>query len=281
MPAYERKRILIWGKTRPELSRAYKETVCTGGILADSKRLIRIYPIPLRFLNDQQVFKKYQWIEADIKRTTGDSRPESFHVKFDTITVGEVIPTGDEYWTERAAWVMAPGNVYPSLQRLIEDNALHSTSLGLVRPDSILKVHAERFSEKEKEEFWKKYRQIQQVRELPFNPEEEVEVRPIKHPDFRFKIRFRSAERESDLTVFDWEIDALYFKQIQSGRSKQQARDAVIDKIQNQVCHSTRDTHFFLGNTLAHPQNFSIVGFWYPKRRSQLTFDDYIPELAC
>jgi hypothetical protein len=278
MAMYERKRILIWGKTRPELSRTYKETVCTGGILADTKRLIRLYPIPLRFLNDQQVFKKYQWIEADVRRTSGDSRPESYHIKYDTITVGEFMPTGDEYWTERADWIMAPGNVYPSLDRLLEANASQSTSLGLVRPDSILRVHAERFPDNEKAGFWDKYKQIERVRDLPFEPEAEAKIQPIRHPDFRFKVRFCSGDRESDLTVFDWEIDALYFNQIRTGRSQQQARDAVIDKIQNQVCHSTRDTHFFLGNTRAHPQSFSIVGFWWPKRRLQKTFGDYFPE---
>src|SRR5262249_4696351 len=48
MTMHQRQRILIWGKTRPELSRTYRETVCTGGILADNRRLIRLYPIPLR-----------------------------------------------------------------------------------------------------------------------------------------------------------------------------------------------------------------------------------------
>src|SRR5690349_10297784 len=59
--AWERRRILIWGKTRPELSRNYRETVCTGGVFEDSGRLVRLYPIPLRYLDDEKYFKKYQW----------------------------------------------------------------------------------------------------------------------------------------------------------------------------------------------------------------------------
>lgn len=281
MSVWERKRILIWGKTRPELSRTYKETVCTGGVLADTKRLIRLYPIPLRYLNDEQVFKKYQWVEADIKRSPHDARPESYRVKCDTITrVGDPIPTGDGCWTERAAWVMAPGNVYPSLDQLLEANASDATSLGLVRCEQIVKIHAERFSEEEKEQFWKKYRQIQQVQELQFEPEAEVRVKPIQHPDFRFKIKFKSGDREPDLTVYDWEVDALYFNRIQAGRSRQQARDEVIDQLTNVICSPKRDTHFFLGNSLGHQRSFSIVGFWWPKKRSQLTFEDIYPDLG-
>jgi hypothetical protein len=279
MSAWERKRVLIWGKTRPELSRTYRETVCTGGVFEDTKRLVRLYPIPLRFLNDQQVFRKYQWVEVDVRRHADDPRPESYRVNYDTITVvGEPIPTEDGCWTERARWVKNPGNVYSSVPHLLEANAADSTSLGLVRPDAVVKVHAERFSEQEKQEFWEKYRQIQQVQELPFEPEAVFEVKPIRHPDFRFKIRFSSAGREHDFSIFDWEVDALYFNRLQAGRSQQQARQEVIDHITEVICNEKRDTHFFLGNSLAHQRNFSIVGFWWPKKRSQLTFDDFLQQ---
>jgi hypothetical protein len=42
----EKNDILIVVKTYPEISRKYTETVCTAGILADSKRLVRLYPNP-------------------------------------------------------------------------------------------------------------------------------------------------------------------------------------------------------------------------------------------
>lgn len=278
MSAWEQKRILIWGKTRPELSRTYRETVCTGGILEDSRRLIRLYPIPLRYLNEQQLFRKYQWIDARIRRNPDDPRPESYRVDYDSIkAVGEPLSTDDGYWTERADWVLAPGNVFQSVEKLLEANLAASTSLGLVRPGRVIRVHAERFTEREKAEFWENYRRIQQVQDLPFfEPAAEAEVKPIRHPDFRFKIKFQSAQREHDFTVFDWEVDSLYFNRIQAGRSQQKARDAVIEHITDVVCGENRDTHFFLGNSLAHQRNFSIVGFWWPKKRSQMTFDDFM-----
>jgi hypothetical protein len=68
MSEWQRRKILVWGKTRPEVSRHYRETVCTGGIFEDTCRLVRLYPIPLRYLDDKRYFQKYQWITADVQR---------------------------------------------------------------------------------------------------------------------------------------------------------------------------------------------------------------------
>src|SRR6185369_8975015 len=97
-----RRRILIWGKTRPELSKTYREIVCTGGIFADTRRLVRLYPVPLRYMDDERVFRKYQWIEAYVRRAPEDARPESFKVRADGITVLEELPSVAGNWDARA-----------------------------------------------------------------------------------------------------------------------------------------------------------------------------------
>ena len=48
--------ILILVKTYPEISRKYTETVCTAGILADSKEMVRLYPIRFRYLEGRHQF---------------------------------------------------------------------------------------------------------------------------------------------------------------------------------------------------------------------------------
>src|SRR5437764_13546241 len=106
MATWERKRILIWGKTRPELSRSHKETVCTGGVFEDTKKFVRLYPIPLRFLNDERYFKKYQWIEADVRKARLDARPESYNIRADSIQLGETIPPESGDWSRGAEWLM-------------------------------------------------------------------------------------------------------------------------------------------------------------------------------
>jgi hypothetical protein len=50
--AYKPTKVLIFGKTYPELSTKYVETVCTGGLL-ESGQPIRLYPVPLRYLEGE------------------------------------------------------------------------------------------------------------------------------------------------------------------------------------------------------------------------------------
>jgi len=74
------KKILITVTTYPLPSRSYDELVCTAGILEDGS-WIRIYPVPLSFLKDLKEdtgFKKYTWIELDVKERGDDFRPESY-----------------------------------------------------------------------------------------------------------------------------------------------------------------------------------------------------------
>ena len=50
------KDILILVKTYPEISRKYTETVCTAGILSETKELIRLYPVRYRYLEGDNQF---------------------------------------------------------------------------------------------------------------------------------------------------------------------------------------------------------------------------------
>jgi hypothetical protein len=54
-------RVLIWGKTYPELSTHYRETVCTGGVREDGSP-IRLYPVPLRYLDTEKRYELYDWV---------------------------------------------------------------------------------------------------------------------------------------------------------------------------------------------------------------------------
>ena len=82
------KDILILIKTYPEISRKYTETVCTGGILADTSELVRLYPVRYRYLTGKDQFSKYQWIKARLRKSPSDARPESYKVAEDSIIIG-------------------------------------------------------------------------------------------------------------------------------------------------------------------------------------------------
>lgn len=38
------------------------------------------------------------------------------------------------------------------------------------------------------------------------------------------------------------------------------------------------DLHFFVGNFMAHPQSFGVVGVWYPKKKYLQQRDFFIDE---
>jgi hypothetical protein len=89
------KDILICVKTYPEYSVKYTETVCIAGIVKESKRLIRLYPITYRYLEGDLKFEKYQWINAIIEKNPKDSRPESYKVRLDSIRLGQSVDTSN------------------------------------------------------------------------------------------------------------------------------------------------------------------------------------------
>lgn len=280
---WQRRKILIWGKTRPELSSKYREIVCTGGVFEDTKRLVRLYPIPLRYMDDKKIFKKYQWVEADVAKSSSDPRPESFKIRADNIVTLDAIPTKRGNWDERAKWIINDNNIYRSVEAIKDKQKIDNTSLGLVKPYQVKGIKYSAFPHAEQDKFWQNYRNAISQMELTLDPENEHIVKPLTPPDFRFKITFRCDDRHCQIdhqfSVLDWEIDALYFTLRKKGDAPHIAAKKVVDKLQ-QVCSAENDLLFFLGNISSHPDTFTIVGLWYPKykmnmaqAREQLTFD--------
>ena len=52
MDRWKEKRILVLGMTYPAYSYKYVENVCTGGIDERTKKMVRIHPVPLRYLKE-------------------------------------------------------------------------------------------------------------------------------------------------------------------------------------------------------------------------------------
>lgn len=142
--------ILICVKTYPEMSSKYTETVCTAGILADTKKMVRLYPIRFRYLEGAQQFRKYQWIRAAISKAVSDPRPESYAIDPNSIEAGDVIPASKS-WEERCAWLLNDHTVFPSVEALREDQKQKGTSLGIVKPKAVKRVFITSRKEKEVE----------------------------------------------------------------------------------------------------------------------------------
>ncbi len=73
-----KERILITVKTYPTLSRKHGETVCTAGIREDGS-WVRLHPVPFRRLDEREQYRKFDWIELDVRKSISDHRLETHH----------------------------------------------------------------------------------------------------------------------------------------------------------------------------------------------------------
>jgi len=256
----ETKNILIIVKTYPEISAKYTETVCTGGILAESRKLVRIYPIRYRYLEGENQFAKYQWISAKIKKAGSDSRPESFNIVEDTIELGTVIAPGRD-WSEREEWVLHSDNVYGSLEELLQAQSQHDTSLGIIKPKEILKFKIEDKSESEIKAANAKKENIIRQHDM-FEDRRDLDIIP-----YRFMLHFNcnnSECRGHKISILDWEFGQLYRNVNRSKNWKEKIEDKVAD-----ICGDDKETYLIMGNMAGRRHTFCILGFFYPPKIRQ------------
>lgn len=247
-------KILVWGITRPDLSNKYEEIVCTGGVFEETRRFVRLYPVPLRLLEDASHFHKYEWVTVDVSVPADDQRPESRRVNYSTLKRhGKIETKNDPQWLERAKWLFAPNNVFASVEALKAAEEKNKTSLGIVKPKSITKFYWESVSAEEKQKFWENHKRIVTQRHLFVDQDFRLN-RPLPPPEVRFFVQFRCDDaacvKDHTCSILDWELDAL--------RSKK-GPDKVIEALDDM---RTRDLKFFMGNSAAHPKNFMVVGLW-------------------
>jgi len=76
--------LLILTKTYPSPSTTYRETTCVAAINRQGQ-LRRLFPVPYRLLEGEAQFKKWEWINARVRKPEKDHRPESYRIDADSI----------------------------------------------------------------------------------------------------------------------------------------------------------------------------------------------------
>ncbi|MFW6087505.1 MAG: hypothetical protein ACODAG_09900 [Myxococcota bacterium] len=265
---WRKTRLLIWGKTYPEFSKKYYETVCTGAVDQETGKLTRIYPITLRYMKEP--FQQYDWVDAEVLRNTEDFRPESYKINQDTIQVVGHVGTKPDEWKERRRWILGQ-NEFPSVEALVEAESQDHTSLGVVRPKEIRRIYVRRRSEDEKREWDEQRENALAQRDLFVDVEaktKELRFMPIQ---YRAEFTCHGAScRGHDMSILEWGVYVLSRKAYAKGGAAQAEKD-VIAKIRQLMDPGKRDPYFFLGNTKAHSRNFMIVGLFHPPRVSQMS----------
>lgn len=268
MPLYAERRFLIWGKTAPQLSQKYFETVCTGAVLEDGSP-IRLYPIPFRYLDGAQ-YKKYQWMTARIGKDEFDTRPESYKINFDTIQLGESVETDELEWYARREIVFRePAWQLDSMKEIERRQAETKHSLAVVVPREILSVDLRPRPDDEESSFEQKRERVvkrwkQEKEGFLFADFLPAEIKNLEFVKNRIHVRWRCADGdEHNMQIMDWEV------------IEQQRRlgdEKTLANVRKHLDLNAYAIRFFLGNIKEHPTRFTIVGLWYPKKRTGLLF---------
>jgi hypothetical protein len=269
--AFQRTKILILCKTYPSPSARNIETSCVAGMTTEG-RLLRLYPVPFRLLNDQSQFKKWQWIEADIEKARDDHRPESHRIRADTIScLGDPVPTTDS-WAARCAQ-LALIHPFESFTALEQARIEQGVTLGLVPAGSVvgLDITPARHPDWTEEERQKLIQQ--QVQGDLFADPEAAALRTLRKLPFDFHYRFRAptepAGHENRLKIVDWEAGALYWNVSHRHGDNWQTRFR--ERFENTLPAS--DLKFLLGTIHRFPDQWLIVSVIYPPKQPQGSLD--------
>ncbi|MCX7805978.1 MAG: hypothetical protein N3A38_12420 [Planctomycetota bacterium] len=259
---YRKIKVLITIKTYPIPSARYDELVCTAGV-TEAGDFIRLYPINFRDLPFSQQYKKYQWIEVMAKKHGNrDVRKESYRPDCSTIRIlGEPIGPGDN-WAERARYVLK--NKARSIEDLKDRWKADRTSLGIFKPR---KVHDLVISPDDPD--WKP-RFKATLRQARLWETRGVSKEPPRKVPFKFHYEFECVDTRCKghrMMIEDWEVGALFWKLVDRGLLHEDAAKKVREKFLGELCGPDKDTHFFVGTTLEHPEAWIVVGVFWPTLR--------------
>lgn len=262
-------KVLIWAKTYPELSKKYRETVCTAGCLEDGTP-VRIYPVSLRYLPEVQQYRLYDWIEIPLRRNSQDSRPESFRIaKGVAPRVLGHIGTEDGWRGRRAILFRNAGWHFGCAADLQRAQQAQGTSLGLIEVREVVKVEVTERPAKERVEHDTRMEARKHAIDLFSGGSRQL------HLDFipwRFRIHWLCGDsrctKPHTASVLDWGLNEL---------ARREGRELAADRLAELCDLAKYDLRLLLGNLNSRRRVFSIVGLWYPLRSQQRQGDLFTP----
>jgi hypothetical protein len=249
-----KRRVLITVRTYPTPAWRGVEVSCTAGI-TDSHQWIRLFPIPYRFLSFDKRFRKYQWIELQVKKST-DPRPESYEADIDSIKImTEPLPP-DAHWKARKE-LLYPLKADSLCSLKTQRDASGTPTIGFFKAKTIHSFRIEATSTQ-----WTPAQRarLQQSSYFDVRPKEELEKIPY---DFSYRFTCNTPTCPGhELMCTDWEIGESYRKW-----SKQYGSDwqrYFRDRYETEMILAN-DTHFFVGTLHEHPSTWIIIGLFYPR----------------
>lgn len=261
----ETRKILILCKTYPSPSARHVETSCVAGL--DLKgQLVRLYPVPFRLIQDDQQFRKWQWISARVRKNPEDHRPESHRISVDTIDLlGDPLPTKNAWEARREA--IASLEVFHDFEALDRARVERGVSLGLLRPARLIDLTITKADSPDwTDEEVAKLMQLQQQGDLFNQDAEQRSLRQLRKLPFAFHYLYEcSADdgtvREYRHKLVDWEAGALYWNVRRHENWEERFKQRFLDEF------AEKDLLFLMGNIHRFQDRWLVVSvLYFPKR---------------
>lgn len=213
---WQEKRVLIIGRASPEPSKKHIETVCTGGI-TENGEVLRLYPIPLRYLEKEKRYKLWTWAKFEVQKNSEDKRKESYRVREDSIQVLSEV----EDWSERFALLQRA--IVSDREALDDLYHKDGTSIGVVEIELL------DFRKRTQGKDWDKDKPY--VKQFHLY----TQVKPLEQLPIEMRLKFRCKNNASCKTHECALIGWQYMEAFRRFREKYGSGDAAFEEIHKKI----------------------------------------------
>lgn len=225
--------------------------------------MVRLHPIPHRYLEPAHRFKAFQCITARVTKHVGDPRPESYRIEPESIELQEVIPSTKPNY--RVRYLVNSPHFCSSVEELKERNRATNISLGIMRPKEVVDWKVVPRPEAERVEWANKERELFNQKQLF-----EETLKPIDFPEAYFKVTWTCDDRRCGghtMNLLQWGIHELYRKY----KNHPDGKEKIIEAMKEKLDHRDREIFLFLGNYRDRQYNFGLMDSYSPKKKRQLS----------
>jgi hypothetical protein len=257
-------RVLVTVKAYPGVGRTAGETVCVAGLRCDLviPEWVRLWPVQFRELKPGLQFKKWQIIELEGAPSDRDRRPESYRPNLESLTVGPVI-SSRQNWAERWHFLGDLPGAVTLCELMRAQDQQPAPSLGLVRvlPGAQATVRDGPVWTADKELLAGIAAQPNLFRE------DALEI--LSPPPFQVVYKWHCADNSCpghQHSTCDWEAGqaARKFMRLYGNPTAQ-----LLQRFGEAMLNADHDTYFFVGNQHQRPSTFMVLGAFYPPKESR------------
>ncbi len=224
--------LMVNCKTYPSVSTKYIETVCTGGVQPNGD-FVRLYPIPYRFMNSNEKYRRWEVVRVHAYRDDRDTRPESWHFE-----PGSTIQSIDYISTDGRRWDW--------MKKAVHESTTAMEAKGLT--NGCVEIEPIDFYWEPDEKEWTpaQFNVIQQG--MLFATANEMKSLAERIPwQYRLKYRERSTGIEGDRKVLQWSLYQGFRRERKDASSDEFALLAVAERVRKRLFDPARTVFAILG----------------------------------